>query len=165
MVAQKIRIERVLALPRESLRIPGTIYLVRDSDNDALLEMHVVGNTRSSVSRVPTIGDISQIVQSVVEALNLQDGQPGASAYEIAVANGFVGTEAQWLLSLREQAYEHVQSSPVDEWIVNHNLARNPVIEIMDVAGREIEADVLHVSPNQTRIYFNQPKSGKAIAR
>jgi hypothetical protein len=27
-------------------------------------------------------------------------GTPGASAYEIAIANGFVGTEAQWLASL-----------------------------------------------------------------
>lgn len=28
------------------------------------------------------------------------DGEDGASAYEIAVANGFVGTESDWLLSL-----------------------------------------------------------------
>ena len=29
-----------------------------------------------------------------------QDGAPGKSAYEIAVANGFSGTEAEWLASL-----------------------------------------------------------------
>lgn len=29
------------------------------------------------------------------------DGQPGASAYEVALANGFSGTEAQWLASLK----------------------------------------------------------------
>lgn len=29
------------------------------------------------------------------------DGQDGASAYDVAVANGFVGTEADWLASLR----------------------------------------------------------------
>ena len=27
-------------------------------------------------------------------------GEPGASAYDVAVDNGFVGTEAQWLASL-----------------------------------------------------------------
>jgi hypothetical protein len=32
---------------------------------------------------------------------NGEDGVNGASAYEIAVANGFVGDEAAWLLSLR----------------------------------------------------------------
>lgn len=31
-------------------------------------------------------------------------GAPGKSAYEIAVANGFVGTEAQWLTSLKAPA-------------------------------------------------------------
>jgi hypothetical protein len=29
-----------------------------------------------------------------------EQGAPGASAYEIAVANGFIGTEVQWLMSL-----------------------------------------------------------------
>ena len=29
------------------------------------------------------------------------DGQPGASAYEVALANGFSGTEAEWLASLK----------------------------------------------------------------
>jgi len=32
------------------------------------------------------------------------DGQDGLSAYEIAVANGFTGTEAEWLESLRGEA-------------------------------------------------------------
>src|SRR5699024_6466104 len=29
------------------------------------------------------------------------DGQPGPSAYQVAVANGFVGTESEWLDSLQ----------------------------------------------------------------
>ena len=29
------------------------------------------------------------------------EGRPGASAYELALRGGFVGTEAQWLASLR----------------------------------------------------------------
>ncbi|MGW4040457.1 hypothetical protein ACWEIM_29980 [Streptomyces sp. NPDC004778] len=30
-----------------------------------------------------------------------EDGAPGASAYQVAVANGYVGTESQWLASLK----------------------------------------------------------------
>jgi hypothetical protein len=30
-------------------------------------------------------------------------GEPGLSAYQVAVANGFVGTEQDWLESLRVQ--------------------------------------------------------------
>jgi hypothetical protein len=35
-----------------------------------------------------------------IDGTNGTDGVDGASAYEVAVANGFVGTEAQWLASL-----------------------------------------------------------------
>lgn len=35
------------------------------------------------------------------DGLNGQDGDDGLSAYQVAVNNGFVGTEAQWLASLK----------------------------------------------------------------
>lgn len=40
---------------------------------------------------------IEKVVEQVVEQVK---GDPGLSAYEVAVANGFVGTEAEWLESL-----------------------------------------------------------------
>lgn len=33
-----------------------------------------------------------------------EDGAPGLSAYEVATANGFIGTESEWLVSLRPEA-------------------------------------------------------------
>ncbi len=38
-----------------------------------------------------------------VDGINGTDGEDGKSAYEIAVENGFVGTEAEWLESLKGQ--------------------------------------------------------------
>jgi hypothetical protein len=61
--------------------------------------------------------------------------------------------------------YIHDQSSPSAEWIVNHNFGYNPVVDVIDTANRQIEAEVVHLSLNQTRVYFNQPKTGKVIAR
>lgn len=61
--------------------------------------------------------------------------------------------------------YEHTQSSPSAEWIVNHNYGYNPTVAILNSAGQEIEATVIHMSLNQTRVFFNQPITGKAIAR
>ena len=34
------------------------------------------------------------------------EGADGASAYEVAVSNGFTGTEAQWLVSLKDDYTE-----------------------------------------------------------
>lgn len=39
--------------------------------------------------------------QMVISPGSTSAGEPGESAYDIAVRNGFVGTEAQWLLSLK----------------------------------------------------------------
>ena len=38
---------------------------------------------------------------SVVDVQEASRGPAGASAYAVAVANGFVGTQAEWLLSLK----------------------------------------------------------------
>ena len=40
-------------------------------------------------------------VAGLQTALQATAGQPGLSAYQVAVANGFIGTEAEWLLSLK----------------------------------------------------------------
>ena len=38
---------------------------------------------------------------------------PGPSAYAVAVSNGFVGTEAQWLASLQGEAVGDWRYSPI----------------------------------------------------
>lgn len=44
--------------------------------------------------------EVQQIVDDAVS--NIPSGADGASAYEIAVANGFEGTEEEWLVSLKD---------------------------------------------------------------
>lgn len=61
--------------------------------------------------------------------------------------------------------FEYSPPSASDEWIVNHNFGYNPVVAVLSPGGVEVEAQVLHTSPNQTRVLFNAPQLGKAIAR
>lgn len=42
-----------------------------------------------------------QDVKTLALSLQATAGQPGLSAYQVAVAKGFTGTEAEWLLSLK----------------------------------------------------------------
>lgn len=63
------------------------------------------------------------------------------------------------------QPYEHVQSNPQTEWIVNHNRGFKPLITILSIGGIEIEAEVVHSTLNQARVYFNTATAGYAIAR
>lgn len=49
--------------------------------------------------------EVSETIQNItIETVGL--GAQGLSAYQIAVANGFVGTETQWLASLQGDSYD-----------------------------------------------------------
>ena len=81
------------------------------------------------------IDELAEIVEANTEAMNRIDGfEDGESAYQIAVDHGFVGTEEEWLASLKgakgdkgdtgadgksayEIAVEHGYSGTESEWI------------------------------------------------
>ncbi len=62
--------------------------------------------TRNEVAEVVVTDDSSEVIlirNEVVEVVEAAiQGDPGASAYEIAVEGGFTGTVAEWLPSLRD---------------------------------------------------------------
>lgn len=68
--------------------------LVRAATGEVLNELHNVKIT------APADGDALVYSTATGTWVNSASGAAGASAYEVAVENGFVGTEEQWLLSL-----------------------------------------------------------------
>ena len=94
-------------------------------------------------------------------------GPIGFSAYEIAVLEGFVGTEVEWLTTLEgpqgppgpiseaPQAYRHVQTSPASTWFVQHDLGYRPsVSEIKDSGGTLWTGTPVHVDDNSLTLSF-----------
>lgn len=57
-------------------------------------------------------------------------------------------------------AYVHNQVTPATTWIVNHNFGFWPIVEVINSAGEEIIAEVIHTSFNQARVYWAQPQVG-----
>jgi hypothetical protein len=55
----------------------------------------------------------------------------------------------------------HPQASESAEWIVNHNLGEKPIAEVRTASGAVVDADVLHVSNNQLRVYFSSAMAGE----
>jgi len=91
-------------------------------------------------------------------------GPPGPSAYGVAVANGFSGTEAVWLESLvgEEVSYTHNQGVPSTTWTINHNLGFRPVVAVTDSAGDECVGDIAHSNTNTLVVTFSSSFSGRA---
>ncbi|MBL0144952.1 MAG: hypothetical protein IPP48_03500 [Chitinophagaceae bacterium] len=63
------------------------------------IETNTIGDTE--VEHSSCIVEMETVVadNSIVEVI-YEQGDSGLSAYEIAVANGFIGTEVEWLASL-----------------------------------------------------------------
>jgi hypothetical protein len=102
-------------------------------------------------------------------------GPPGLSAYEIWLAEGNVGTEQDYLASLKGDpgapgipgasvggSYHHVQGSVSDTWVIPHGLGFNPSVTVHDSAGAECVGDVTYDSFNQLTIRFSAAFSGVA---
>jgi hypothetical protein len=58
--------------------------------------------------------------------------------------------------------YVHTQSTPAATWVINHNRGVIPSCTVFSLGGAEVEAEVLHVSLNQTQVFFVAPAAGSA---
>ena len=112
----------------------------------------------SSVTSIPLDDPFERVVPSEF----VVPGNDGKSAYELAVEGGFVGTEAQWLDSLGNRSFVHVQSTPSSYWSISHSLGRPPAVSLLSDTGEEFDADVTATSTN-VFVQLPSPISGQAI--
>lgn len=65
-------------------------------------------------------------------------------------------------LAVEVAKHIHNQSSPSDSWNINHNLGFKPSVQVYSSGSQLVFANVLHLSNNQTMIYFDTPIAGYA---
>lgn len=111
--------------------------------------------------------DFDTIPSGDVPLFRGPQGKPGPSAYDVAVKNGFSGSEADWLASLSTGGvvphYEHNQTAPSNEWIITHNLGYNPGgVTLVDSAKREFKAEISYIDENSLRVTMVGAQSGMA---
>lgn len=139
-------------------------------------------NLYELVFEMPPVGIAGKDGRDGIDGRDGVDGQDGESAYQIAVRNGFVGTELDWLNSLGQsgdgsgngggigigvgvQAFVYQQATPSDYWLIVHNTTYQPVVTVEDSSGRIVEGDVQYLSNTRIAITFAFPFSGKAYLR
>jgi hypothetical protein len=95
-------------------------------------------------------------------------GPSGLSAYEVALLEGFVGTEEEWLESLVGPqgapggSYTHLQGATSDTWVMVHNLGYRPAVSAFDSGDTQVLGEITHDSVNQTTVRFANAFSGVA---
>lgn len=89
---------------------------------------------------------------------------PGQSAYELAVAAGFVGTVSEWLTSLHgvdAPILSYPQTAPAATWIFTNPTGGNCAVTVF-VDGSQVYADVT-VTPTNITVSFATPQSGHVV--
>lgn len=91
-------------------------------------------------------------------------GARGKSAYETWLEQGNVGSESDFLDSLKvtDANYVHDQISSAKEWRIIHSLGKYPSVTIVDSGGNVVVGEVHYVSINEVIIRFTFEFSGKA---
>lgn len=128
----------------------------------------VIGNglvkAVASASRAQTVAPVISLGQVT--------GKTGLSAYQLAVLDGFVGTEIEWQASIKgakgdvgasPSAMTATFSNPSQSWQVLHNLNRRVSVQVLDDFGNVVLAEVQHTSLNEFYVRFGSPQSGSAI--
>lgn len=59
--------------------------------------------------------------------------------------------------------YVHHQTVAAPVWTINHNLGRHVAVELTDLGGTEVDADVTNPTLNQTVVTYLVPRTGYAI--
>lgn len=110
---------------------------------------------------------VDDIAIEVFETMGV-NGVDGLSAYQIAVNAGFVGTEEQWIASLKGAdgtpggSYTHNQGVPESVWEIEHNLGFYPNATVVDSGGTKVIGDVEYIDTNNIKLTFSGAFSGKA---
>jgi len=113
----------------------------------------------------PPVSDFDLIASGESPLYVGPPGPAGLSAYEVAVQNGFIGTEEEWLASLSSGGVRPYttwdQTTPATEWVVVHNLGYNPGgVAVVNSANEKVWAPFRYVDNNTLIITMSAAMSG-----
>ena len=96
---------------------PNNTEALRATTVPVTLQIKPSGFLSDGSTPVPPTPDLyAQLLQKLDEkAASLENGKDGASAYELAVQSGFIGTEEQWLASLQGEKGDTGEQGPPGE--------------------------------------------------
>ena len=78
------------------------------------------------------------------------------------VADGTLWVEYGTVTSDPALGYTFVQGSPAASWVINHTLAFQPNVTVVDSSGRQVEGDVVYTDADTITVTFSSAFAGKA---
>lgn len=86
-----------------------------------------------------------------IQNLSLTPGADGKSAYEIALDNGFEGTEEEWLASLKGDTGEHGNRGSV--WFSGTHITGTSTVTVSDDFAEEVQVNDYYLNTSTCDVY------------
>ena len=131
LLSGKIQVQLTISSENVIIKSYTQSYTIPPSLNDPIKEVDdkFVGLLDKAIQECRKVTDkCVQVTDKCVEAT--KSAVPGKSAYQIAVENGFEGTESEWLESLKGQDYVLTEED-------KHEIAQTAIADIAD--GDEVK--------------------------
>lgn len=89
-------------------------------------------------------------------------GTENAGHFLVVGNDGIVTLSEQTDVTISDKYFCFTQNVASNEWIIQHNLNKNPSVTVVDTAGTLIVGDVEYISENLLKVTFQAAFSGKA---
>ena len=111
----------VIKCPYFTVSVFGICNSQRITTNEVFVKVERCGYAKGQTPEDPTPTVYETIINALEEATGGEGGGTGLSAYEVAVKNGFEGTEQEWLDSLKGEP--GIQGEPGDTGLSAYEVA------------------------------------------
>jgi len=150
---------------------PEELELVQNFLIEENVNLHVVDEDAASNSP-NSIGNLSNLnttdTSNFVAALNEVNTNANDANNNIGpLASLSTADKSSLVAALNEvrelaERSQFTQSTPLTPWVINHNRGYRPAINVYTPSGKEVLAEIVQPSTNQTLIYFDTPFAGFA---
>ena len=132
---------------------PGPAFIVKENWRPL---MEWLAERGADVSGGEIAINYNPVIPTADEAVRFFEGPAGAPGTE-----GPQGPPGQPGLS-GDSTFVFVQENLSDTWVINHNLGKQPTVEVVDSGGEVVFGDITHNDNDTITIRFDAPFSGTA---
>jgi hypothetical protein len=130
--------------------------------------LYVIEDTVGAVEIYDAYGTVVEILETVTEVVEIvtpelvgPEGPPGIQGVDGQPGpQGAIGPQGPFAPTFRMEF-----ASPIDMWVINHNLDVYPVVDLYDFDGSEIGGDITMPDKNTVVVTFDFPVSGFAVLK
>lgn len=136
------------------------------NNNQVNKSSFIIGDGNKVGEKSLIIGNNNKVGNNVEGSIVLGNNINATQSNSIYCSNIFLSGDSTIngtpIENILDERFVYQQPMPLDEWVINHNLNRLPIVFIVDTAGTIITGQIIYIDLNNVGVYFNSTVAGTA---